>query len=178
MDFSTTARASAAPVSTKGSSDFWSIPLLCLGIAIVACCVLMPMTEANRRVAWQREKLKRDLAHLQEQVRVNDDFLKRIPGDPALAERLAQRQMRLIREGSSVLNLKAEPNMQSSPFLLVSVQQPMVMAAYQSTPGRLGKIASDAKFQLYLLGGALLLVAMGLLWDSPSAQTYARPPQD
>jgi hypothetical protein len=159
------------PVSgpRKSSGDFWSIPLLCFGIAIVACCVLMPMAEANRRLAYQREQLKRDLSHLQEQVKVNDDFLKRVVSDPNLAERLAQRQMKMVREGTSVLAIKGESKLQTSPFLLVNVPKPIALAAYEPVSGKLGRVAQDSKVQLYLIGGALLLIAIGLMWESSPA---------
>ena len=140
---------------------------LCLGIAVIACCVLMPMAESNRKLAYQREHLKRDLVHLQQQVAVNDDFLKRVVADPALAERLAQRQMKMIRQGTDVLAIKGESNVRTSPFLLINVPKPIALAAYEPASGKLGHVARDSQLQLYLMGAALLLIAIGLMWESP-----------
>ena len=50
----------------------WLVSFLCAGVAIIAICLLLPLAEENHQLAWQREKLKTDLAQLQEQVQVND----------------------------------------------------------------------------------------------------------
>jgi hypothetical protein len=84
----------------------WTFALLCAGVALVACTVLIPAADANRRLAYEREKLKLDLDSVRKQVATNDDFLKRVADDPNLAERLAQRQMKIIRQGTRVLELK------------------------------------------------------------------------
>src|SRR5205814_4490869 len=96
-----------APIEQSPSGGGgWTIPFLCAGIALIACCVLIPATDENRRLAYERERLKADLDQLQKQVEVNHDFLKRVGEDSSLAERLAQRQMKMVREGTSMLELK------------------------------------------------------------------------
>jgi hypothetical protein len=141
-----------------------TIPLLCAGIAVIACTTLLPLADDIHRHAWEREKLKQDLAHLKEQVRVNDDFLHRVADDPSLAERLAQRQMRYIRQGSTVLNLKGQAfNQEMSPFHLVAVPPPRALPPYHPIGGFIATLVRHPRTQLYLNGGAFLLIAAGLV---------------
>src|SRR5690242_14281732 len=44
---------------TRGGG--WTIPILCAGIALIACCVLIPQADANRRLIYERQMLKMDL---------------------------------------------------------------------------------------------------------------------
>src|SRR5688572_19528474 len=99
--------ANSAP---RSRSDGWTIPLVCVGIGLIACCVIVPQTEANRRLVYEREKLKLDLRHVDRQIDVNDEFLRKLADDPTLAERLAQRQMKMVREGTNVLELRGLKN--------------------------------------------------------------------
>src|SRR5947207_3635837 len=86
----------------------WTIPMICIGVALIACCMLIPAAEENRRLAYERQRLRADLDQITKQIEINDEFLKRVADDPSLSERLAQRQMKMVREGSSVLSLRGE----------------------------------------------------------------------
>ena len=149
----------------------WTVAILCAGIAIIACCVLIPQADVNRRLVYEREKLKVDLDSIRKQVSTNDEFLHRVADDPNLAERLAQRQMRVIREGTRVLELKksgkaAGPLASAeamSPFHLVHVAPPPPMPPYQPTGGRIASLCYDPQKRLYLMGGGLMLMAAGLV---------------
>ncbi|HEY7117543.1 MAG TPA: hypothetical protein VH475_13225 [Tepidisphaeraceae bacterium] len=140
-----------------------TIPLLCIGIAIIACVCLLPLADENHQLAWERAKLRADLAQLKEQTRVNEEFLQHVADDPTLAERLAQRQMKYIREGSSVLPLRGGGKEEMSPFLLVSVPPPPPLPPYQPVGGALATLTRQPRAQLYLCGAALLLMATGLV---------------
>ena len=159
----------------------WTIVSLCAGIAIIACCVLIPQADSNRRLAWEREKLKADLDSIRKQVATNDEFLRRVADDPNLAERLAQRQMKIIREGTRVLELKkdkaqaaaaqaasgsATPGLtpdEMSPFHLVRVEPPPPMPPYQPRGGILAGLCYHPRSRLYLIGTGLFLMAIGLV---------------
>jgi hypothetical protein len=140
-----------------------TIPLICIGIAIIACVSLLPLADENQHLAWEREKLRADLSQLKEQGRVNDEFLRKIADDPTLAERLANRQMKYIREGSSVLHLRGSGKEEMSPFHLVSVPPPPPLPPYEPIGGPLGNMIRKPRIQLYACGAALLTIAAGLV---------------
>src|SRR5262245_40818092 len=84
----------ARPLEPRGpqpNGSAWTIPLLCLGMGIIAMALIVPAADENRRLVYEREKLSADLAQVQKQLAVNDEFLARLASDPGLAERLAQR---------------------------------------------------------------------------------------
>ena len=151
------------PAPRRRGGGTLTIPLLCIGVAIIACVALLPLADENHQLAWEREKLRADLAQLTEQTRVQDEFLTRVADDPTLAERLAQRQMRYIREGSTVLPLRGSAKEEMSPFHLVSVPPPPPLPPYQPVGGILATIVRQPRAQLYLYGAALLLIATGLV---------------
>jgi hypothetical protein len=170
----------------------WTFALLCAGVALVACTVLIPAADANRRLAYEREKLKLDLESVRKQVATNDDFLKRVADDPNLAERLAQRQMKIIRQGTRVLELKHQNRQTTglmaagpgsggggatttanaagftaddmSPFHLVHVAPPPPLPPYQPVGGLLAGLCYNPHTRLYLTGIGLFLMAGGLVF--------------
>jgi hypothetical protein len=161
------AQDSSFPFATKEpsrASGGWTIPMLCAGIAIIACCVIIPLADANHRLVYEREKLKLNLDQVEKQVGVNDEFLHKIGQDPTLAERLAQRQMKVVRQGTGILELKGQGTKEdTSPFLLVSVPPPAPMMPYRPTGGKFSEMCRTPRTQLYLIGGGLLLIAAGLV---------------
>jgi hypothetical protein len=146
------------------STSAWTIPLICAGIAIVAACLLIPTADENRRLAYESQFLKADLEQLEKQVETNQQFLKHIGQDPILAERLAQRQMKMVREGTSVLELKGQDlRASASPFMLVTLPPPTPQPPYQPIGGSVSNLCRQPRSQLYLIGGALLMIAAGLV---------------
>ena len=158
----------------------WTVTMLCAGMAILACCVLIPQTDANRRLVYEREKLKLDLESVKKQLATNEEFLRRVADDPNLAERLAQRQMKIIRQGTRVLELKDTSRLgtpdqrlgssspaptpdEVSPFQLVHVPPPPPMPPYEPVGGTLAKMCYHPQSRLYLIGTGLLLMAAGLV---------------
>lgn len=149
---------------TSPGGGLWSIPLICIGIALIAACLIIPAADENHRLVYERERLKADLDQIHKQVDVNDEFLKRVNDDQRLLERLAQRQMKMVREGTSVLELKEQTGSRGmSPYGLVNVPPPPPMPAYQPIGGRLSQICRNPRLNLYLTGGGLLMIAIGLV---------------
>ena len=160
----------------------WTLALLCAGIALVACTLLIPQADANRRMVYEREKLKLDLESIRKQVATNDDFLKRVADDPNLAERLAKRQMKIIRQGTRVLELKKGKQQaprpggpgapatagfnadEMSPFHLVHVAPPPPLPPYKPVGGLLAGLCYNPHTRLYLTGIGLFLMAAGLVF--------------
>jgi hypothetical protein len=155
----------------------WTVALLGAGIAIIAACLLLPLAEENHQLAWQREKLKVDLEQIKQQVAVNAEFLRKVSDDPTLAERLAQRQMKFIRQGTSILDLHEanDPTQQASPFQLVMLPPPNPIPPYQPLGGALCAIVRNSRGRLYLIGIGLLLLACGLVLGGGAKQTYDDP---
>ena len=158
-----------------GTGGGWTIPLLCAGIAVVACCMVIPQADANRRLAYQRATLRAQLESVQTQVATNDDFLHKLASDPILAERLAQRQMRMVRVGTRPLPVnQALPG--SSPFDLIQVTPPPALPPYEPIGGKIANLCYQPRPRLYVMGGGLLLLAAGLvLGASPIPLTEANP---
>lgn len=156
----------------------WTIPLMCLGIAIIACCLIIPLTDENHQIMWEREKLRRDLDQLQKQVDVNDRFLAAVTEDSILAQRLVQRQLNVVRAGTTVLKLNGASGIElSSPFQLVNVPEPAAMPAYVPVGGRFAELCRQPRTQLYMIGGSLLLIAASLVLgrDDPSRRRDLAP---
>jgi len=150
-------------VTIQKSTSAWTIPLMCAGIALIACCLLIPSADENRRLAYEGIKLKADLEQLERQVSTNDEFLKRVADDPTLAERLAQRQMKMVREGTAVLELKSQPLRSGSPFQLVTLPPPAELPPYRAVGGTFAQMCRQPKAQLYFIGSGLLMLAIGVV---------------
>ena len=145
----------------------WTLPLLCAGIALIASAVLIPQADANRRLSYERQMLQMDLDSVEKQIAVNAEFLKKVGEDPTLAERLAERQMKVVPEGTRVLELRHEPDGGAmSPFQLVNVPPPPPMPAYKPVGGTLASLCYNARTRLYLVGIALGMMATGLVFGS------------
>ena len=155
-------------------SSAWTIPLLCAGVAIIACCFIIPAADENRRLVYERERLKIDLEHIERQIAVNGEFLKHVADDPTLLERLAQRQMKMVREGTSVLELRdravqasqtqSQQSQQNiSPFPLLTVAPPDPLPPYKPLGGHFANLCREPRSRLALMGSALMLIASGLV---------------
>jgi hypothetical protein len=145
----------------------WTLMLISAGIGLIACCFLIPQADENRRLAYEGLRLKADLEHLEQQAAVNDEFIRRVGSDPALSERLAQRQMRFVRKGSGVLDLDESSGMAGkSPFSLVAIPPPAAVPTFRRPESRLANLCRNPKSRLYLLGTGLMLLATGLVLGS------------
>lgn len=156
----------ASPQRPTGA--WWTIPMICVGLAMVACALIVGQVEINRQAAWQRNKLKADLTYLQDQVKQNEEFLKLIQTDPTLAERMAQRQMKQVREGSAILEVPGLPHQnERNPFQLTTIPPPKRLKAYQPNGDLLTSLFADPQHALWAIGIGLMLVAAGLVLGGP-----------
>ena len=85
-----------------------------------------------------------ELAQVQKQTSVNQEFLAKMESDPQLTERLAQREMHAVEQGEAIVNMKTDgapagnspASAQSmSPFTLVNIPPPAALAPYQPVGG-------------------------------------------
>ena len=158
----------STPKPQPSSGAWYTIPMICIGLTLVACALIIGQVETNRQVAWQRNKLKSDLTYLQEQIRHNEESLKRIQTDPTMAEYLAQRQMNQVREGSAILDVPGLPHQNDrNPFQLTTLPPPKTLAPYQPRGDLLTFLFADQQRALGAIGIGLMLVAAGLVLGGP-----------
>jgi hypothetical protein len=147
-----------------------TLTALMAGLAVIAMCVIVPQADANRRMAYEHDRLMADLDQINHQKSVNEEFIAKLDSDPQLAQRLAQRQMRMMPQGESLLAYKTSgPTTGAgvvSPFTLVHVPAPEALPPYQAAGGVLGEWLLDSHVRLYCLGAGLYVVAMGLVLGS------------
>lgn len=158
----------------------WTLAALLLGLSAIAACMIVPQIDDNGRMAYEQRRLQADLDQINRQTAVNEQFLAKLESDPQLAQRLAQRQMKFIRQGESLLSYKSPGGQpaaaaQMSPFSLVHVPPPAAMAAYQPSGGMVSQWLLDSHNRLYCLAGGLFLAAMGLILGSDEPTCSARP---
>jgi hypothetical protein len=157
----------AAPPGKKSDGGGWTVAILCMGLGLIAACIVIPQADANRRLVYEREQLKLDLQQVQKQIGLNKEFLLKMESDPQLTERLAQREMRTVKRGEAVVTVNSDNNSGSSaekmsPFGIVNVPPPPKLAPYQPVGGMLAQLCRDPGSHMYVLGGGMLLVAIGL----------------
>src|SRR4029453_5437970 len=58
----------SSPTEVKPSGGAFTIPLICLGVGVIAMCLLIPAADEVRRLAYERDRLKVDLEKLQKQA--------------------------------------------------------------------------------------------------------------
>jgi hypothetical protein len=133
-------------------------------MALISCALISGQVEENRELAWQRNKLQRDLDHIQDQVKTNDKFLKDLNTDPNLAERLAQLQMKMVRRGATVLDVKGQDTgAVGSPFRLVTIPPPPPVKPYEPGTDLLSRLFVHPQVRLLAYGLGAMAIAMSLI---------------
>lgn len=159
------APAAAESLPRAATGAWWTLPLMFVGLLMIACALIVPVADENHRAAYELAKIERDVAHFQSQSDTNESFLRRVSSDPALAERLAMRQLNMIRPDEKFAALKSRHDAFSmSPFALVSVDPPAPMPAYRPIGGFLSRWFLSPRFQIYFVGVGLLLTAAGVVF--------------
>jgi hypothetical protein len=151
------------------ASGGWTITALCAGLALLACTVLIPQADANRRLSYERQTLRNDLENVEKQIAVNQEFIRQVGQDPTLAERLARRQMKVIPAGNKILEMPAQVgDATMSPFQLTNIGRPAPLPAYKPVGGFIASVCYSPRARLYLIGIALVMVATGLVLGGSS----------
>lgn len=156
----------------------WTLPLLAVALAVLSACVVLPQAEANRKQMHELARLEVELKHLVVQGELNGQLLERLGTDIDLSQRLAHRQMRLVPAGTAELPLpedQAVTASMASPFGLVKLPAPEMPAAYQPIGasvlgGGLLDVVMDPRKRLYIMGAAMLMMAVGLIIDPSRKQ--------
>lgn len=140
----------------------WTFIAMAVGIALIACSMLVPEADDNQRLVYDCEKLRLDLVHLQKQVEANQKLIDAMGADPVLAERLAQRQLKFVRRGLATVPMDEGAGNQSV-FALAAVPAEPELPQFQLSNRFLLAPFRGEKSRLYLIGGGLMLVACGLV---------------
>jgi hypothetical protein len=123
----------SVPTEPAGPTGaWWTIPLTFVGIAIVACSILIPASDENRRANYELAKIEQDVDYFERQSAVNKDFIERVNTDATLAERLALRQLHQTRQGVKIAPMSGKPDaFGASPFAMTRLEPPQPLPAYQ-----------------------------------------------
>jgi hypothetical protein len=164
------------PPRATAETGAWTISILCMGLGLIAACLIIPQADANRRLVYEREQLRLELMQVQKQTSVNQEFLSKMESDPQLTERLAQREMHAVEQGEAIVSMKndiasgrnAPASADSmSPFTLVNVPPPAALAPYQPVAGVLTDLCLNPRSHIYILGLGMFFVAGGLVLGGP-----------
>jgi hypothetical protein len=156
----------------------WTVAVLCVGMSLIAACAIIPQADANRRLVYEREMLRQDLAQVQRQISVNHEFLSKLESDPQLTERLAQREMRAVPQGQTALNLKPDDSTQTasaaaaqmSPFSILNVPPPPPLEPYKPTGGEFAELCRTPRTHGFVLGAGMIMIAAGLVLDGRASE--------
>ena len=154
-----------------------TLPALCVGLAILAACVLLPAGAENRRLADERAALAADLAAVRRQSAANDAFLGRVGRDAELDERLAARRSRARSPDAEAVPDRPgdAAAFDASPFALTAVPPPPTTVG-PSQEGWATRWAVHPAARGWVIGGGLFLVAFSLIMGTgPTRPTDAEP---
>jgi hypothetical protein len=161
----------AYPPRVTAESGAWTISMLCMGLGLIAACLIIPQADANRRLVYERQQLRMELAQVQKQTSVNQEFLSKMESDPQLTERLAQREMHAVEQGEAIVNVKSDGASSAgsmSPFTLVNVPPPAALVPYKPVGGILAGLCLNPRSHIYILGMGMFCVAGGLVLGGPA----------
>jgi hypothetical protein len=152
----------------------WTVAILCVGMSLIAACAIIPQADANRRLVYEREILRQDLSQIHSQISVNHEFLSKLESDPQLTERLAQREMRVVPQGQTALDMKPAGNSvqtasmaaaRMSPFSILNVPAPAALAPYRPVGGQFAELCRGSHSHGFVLGAGMIMIAAGLVMD-------------
>ena len=159
-------------MATSGTADerspAWALPLVALGLCLVACGVLIPAAEANRQIEAERRELAADVASLKTRVEMNDDFLARLHRDSDLAERLERRQ-RPPESSEDIAVLASDASALDgdrrglSPFAMLRPEPTVAEPPPEVGGGLLAQWCRDERGRLGVVGTGLMCGLLGLL---------------
>lgn len=153
--------------SMRLRGTLWAIPLLCLGLGLLACAVLIPAADQSRQLARQKAELVREVSRLQAQGDRNAEFLHRLGRDKELSEVLIERQLGQLPDGVAQVSLSVSPSgFAASPFAMLELPEPPPLPPAATIGGQLTRWCLTGRTQTWILAAAILLTAAGLLLGS------------
>jgi len=113
-------------------------------------------------MAYECQKLKIDLEHLDKQVAVNQNSFPAWARSSA-GERLAQRQMKFIRSGTKVLDWRRDICRERNRIFAGEHRAAAAVATAGASQRKDGRAIRDPKVRLYVIGTGMMLIACGLV---------------
>ncbi len=155
--------------SAGAKASIWALPLLALGLSLVACAVLIPASEENRLAEADRRRLEAQVASLERRVEVNNEFFHRLEKDAAIARRLQQRTLPPMPDGEVAQLASADVGKTSwamSPLAMLEVEPVEAVMAPPQMKGLLPEWCRDGRHRLAVAGTGLFACLIALLAGS------------
>jgi hypothetical protein len=168
--------SSDAEADAGDRSSLWALPLLALGLGLVACGVLIPEAEENRRLADEHRLLLAEVEALDRQAALNEDFLSRLHGDADLVRRLVRRQTPVTEPAADsdvafVPLSESTGRFERSPFALLAAERVVAPPPTRPSGGLLADLCRHPRMRLVTLGTGLLCCLVGLLSGGSAGRT-------
>jgi hypothetical protein len=150
--------------SGECKAAWWTLPLLALGLGIVACAILIPAAEENRLAEAERRRLTAEVEALAQRASLNEDFLARIHRDKHIAKRLA-RQAAPPKPDSRLVVLAAglDASTISNPLAMLEPQPVELLPPPPPADGLLPRWCLDSRGRLGVAGAGLFACLVALL---------------
>ncbi len=154
----------------------WALPLLAIGLGLIACAVLIPAADENRALADEKGRLIAELQSLERQEEVNGEFLDRLHADSELAARLVARlkppapdaDVTVLLPGSVASAGMDGVRFDVSPFALLHAEPVIAPPASIPGGGMLADLCRGDRSRLLILGCGLFACMMAVLGGGSS----------
>ncbi|MEM1013663.1 MAG: hypothetical protein AAGI46_15755 [Planctomycetota bacterium] len=149
-------------------ASLWALPLMAVGLSLVACAVLIPASEENRLVEAERRRLVAQVETLQNQVETNDEFLRRLEREAEVARRLSNRMQPPEPDGEVAVlaSHRTGSVWQMSPLAMLETEAVEPIAAPPAMTGKLADWCRDGRHRLAVAGTGLFACLLALLAGS------------
>lgn len=142
----------------------WALAMIVVGLVTLAACILIPLREENRQLAYEQANLQAEADYVKAQADANTEFVDRVHTDPALAERLVMRATRRPMAGKQFLEFETASKFSSSPYALTKIDAPPAPAEYKSDlPPAIVGLFNDNRGRVTLMAASLFLVASAVV---------------
>ncbi|MCB9845923.1 MAG: hypothetical protein H6811_08070 [Phycisphaeraceae bacterium] len=143
------------------------------GMALVGTCVILPSQARLEEARWQRDRARALESHVQERIRRTQRTIDAIEnGNEATIRSLAASQLNLIPVGTRAWR---DPEVPASPMADLEPEPPQ----YPPPPRldtRLARWTDDPHTRLWLIGGGMLSILVGVLWGIAPRDTVSGGP--
>lgn len=147
------------------------------GLAVCAAGILLPAQADLRVLREQTDRLRDEEDRAYARLKAHSDFMDQVDrADPALIRRLAATQLNLVPETDTPVLLAASATVPVTHWIESAVQ--LDLRPPKSAPtSTLSKLA-NGPYRLWMFGGGIMFVFMGLLLAPGASTTHACADED